>query len=61
MSAAQSKPMVLPMCAQHGQMEHQKPGTAEQAYCGVWYRCGKCTNAVLLPSAALAKAQEAAS
>lgn len=49
-------PMVLPHCDQHGQMEFQPHGTAEQAYCGIWYRCAHCTNTVLLPSAAIAKA-----
>ena len=43
-------PMALPICEQHGQMEHQKPGTPEQEWCGVWYRCAKCTNTVLFPS-----------
>lgn len=56
MSAAKHTPMVLPACDQHGQMELQKPGTPEQAYCGIWYRCARCTNTVLLPSAAIGRA-----
>ena len=56
MSGATNTPMVLPACDLHGQMEHQTPGTPEQAYCGVWYRCSHCTNTVLLPSAAITKA-----
>lgn len=42
---------VLPECPTHGQMELQQPGTPEQAWCGVWYRCRHCTTSVLLPSA----------
>lgn len=39
-----------PMCAQHGQMAVQPAGTPEQVFCGVWYRCARCTNTVLLES-----------
>ena len=46
-------PMVLPACAQHGQMELQKSGTKEQEYCGTWYRCTRCGNSTLLTSPAL--------
>lgn len=53
---AQYTPMVLPACEQHGQMELQTPGTPEQAHCGIWYRCTRCTNTALFPSAAIAKA-----
>lgn len=59
--SGQHTPMVLPACDQHGQMAHQPPGTPEQAWCGVWYRCQRCTNTVLLPSAAIAKAAGSAS
>lgn len=48
-------PMVLPKCDQHGQMEHQKSGTKEQEWCGVWYRCTKCSTTTLFSSAALAQ------
>ena len=27
-----------------------KPGTAEQRFCGTWFRCPRCHSAVLLPS-----------
>jgi hypothetical protein len=47
-------PMELPKCAEHGTMELQKPGTREQAFCGTWYRCTRCTNSVLLTSPQLA-------
>ena len=54
---AKHTPMVLPQCEQHGQMEIQPAGTPEQAWCGVWYRCTRCTNAALFPSAALKATQ----
>lgn len=43
-------PMPLPKCQEHGTMELQKPGTREQAFCGTWYRCTRCTNSVLFTS-----------
>jgi len=46
-------PMVLPVCTQHGQMVLQHHGTKEQEYCGIWYRCTRCGNSTLFPSADL--------
>ena len=40
----------LPECPVHGTMQLQQTGTPEQAFCGTWYRCDKCTHSVLLPS-----------
>lgn len=40
----------LPECSVHGSMELVAPGTNEQKWCGVWYRCTRCTSSVLLPS-----------
>lgn len=41
----------LPVCPTHGeQMILQTPGTAEQEYCGTWYRCPQCANTVLYQS-----------
>jgi hypothetical protein len=36
-------------------MERQQPGTPEQAWCGTWWRCTRCTNSTLLPSIDLTK------
>lgn len=48
--------MELPRCpvTEHGAMALQVPGTREQEYCGVWYRCIHCMNSELLISPALA-------
>jgi hypothetical protein len=43
----------LPACTQHGPMVQQEPGTPEQAFCGVWYRCTRCALAMMLQSEAL--------
>lgn len=41
----------LPVCPTHGeQMILQTPRTAEQEYCGTWYRCPQCENTVLYQS-----------
>lgn len=48
-----STPMTLPACELHGQMALQPPGTPEQAFCGTWYRCTRCTNTTLLASPGL--------
>ena len=48
-------PMSLPVCAtpMHGEMQLSMPGTREQEWCGVWYRCNTCKSAVLFPRAEL--------
>jgi hypothetical protein len=46
-------PTVAPTCQQHGPMVQQEPGTPEQAFCGVWYRCTRCALTMLLQSEAL--------
>jgi len=39
-----------PSCPNHGPMQKVPPGTAEQKWCGEWWRCDRCTNSVLKPS-----------
>jgi len=45
-----ASPMELPRCPTHGQMDLRQPGTREQAWCGTWYECPRCTQSVLLTS-----------
>ena len=40
----------LPECSVHGVMELVAPGAPEQKWCGIWYRCQRCTSSVLLPA-----------
>jgi len=42
------------VCPTHGAtMGPSNAGTPEQAYCGQWFRCERCTTSVLIPSAGL--------
>ncbi|MFJ1757593.1 hypothetical protein [Kitasatospora sp. NPDC088134] len=54
-------PDPLPRCRRHGRMRLRPPGTREQEFCGVWYRCAapECAATVLVASAGL-RAQLAA-
>lgn len=46
--------MTLPSCPSgHGQMKIAPAGSSEQAFCGTWYRCIRCTSSVLLESPGL--------
>lgn len=46
--------MNLPECQQHGPMELDAlPGTKEQSFCGVWYRCTRCMCSTLFASPGL--------
>jgi hypothetical protein len=46
---------VRPACPEHGPMSPRPPGTREQAFCGVWYRCAafRCQYTHLLCSPGL--------
>ena len=47
------KNMNTPICPTHGPMQQVPPGTPEQAWCGEWWRCDRCTHSVLQPSEVL--------